>query len=305
MAMVVATTTGLAPSAVAADAQSQQWYLGPMQAERMWKVSTGKGIKVAVIDSGVNADTPSLKGQLLVDEVPAAVASRATEEYTGNGTTMAELIAGRGAGGGDRWTATLPAARWGTLSAKAAPGGGRLVLPTTDGHVVAVAAEDGRIAWERRDQAEKLSVEPVVRNGIAYVNGKTLTAVNVTDGTEIWSEPTTDMYRIPAEWGPVTVHGDSVYSVGGTGLERRRRTDAKQLWSSQAGADATRPVLFQGTGVWMIETAHKTVVRTLDEGEGYAVWTYELADADRNALAVGGNRAFVVNGAALHALPVF
>ncbi|MFD7301820.1 protein kinase [Streptomyces pharetrae] len=204
-----------------------------------------------------------------------------------------------------RWTATLPAAYRGTASAKAGLGGGRLVLPTTDGHVVAVAAEDGRIAWERRDQAEKLSVEPVVRNGIAYVNGKTLTAVNVTDGTEIWSEPTTDMYRIPAEWGPVTVHGDSVYSVGGTGLERRRRTDAKQLWSSQAGADATRPVLFQGTGVWMIETAHKTVVRTLDEGEGYAVWTYELADADRNALAVGGNRAFVVNGAALHALPVF
>ncbi|OSZ58861.1 hypothetical protein OQI_19350 [Streptomyces pharetrae CZA14] len=112
----------------------------------MWKVSTGKGIKVAVIDSGVNADTPSLKGQLLVDEVPTAVAYRATDDYTGNGTTLAELIAGRGAGGGHRWTATLPAAYRGTLSAKAAPGGGRLVLPTTDGHVVAVAAVVGRFA---------------------------------------------------------------------------------------------------------------------------------------------------------------
>lgn len=47
------------------------------------------------------------------------------------------------------------------------------------------------------------------------------------------------------------------------------------------------------------------MVRTLGEGEGYAGWTCELADADRNALAVGGNRASVVNGAALHALPVF
>ena len=103
----------------------------------------------------------------------------------------------------------------------------------------------------------------------------------------------------------MTVHGDSVCSVGGTGLERRRRTDATQLWSSQAGADVTRPVLFQGTGVPVIETAHKTVVRTLDGGEGYAVWTCELADADRNALAVGGSRAFVVNGARPHALPVF
>ncbi|MFF9176789.1 S8 family serine peptidase [Streptomyces sp. NPDC014793] len=71
-----------------------------MQAEKMWKVSTGKGVKVAVIDSGVNADTPSLKGQVLLDEVPKAVAYRATDDYLGHGTTMAELIAGTGAGGG-------------------------------------------------------------------------------------------------------------------------------------------------------------------------------------------------------------
>jgi hypothetical protein len=35
------------------------------------------------------------------------------------------------------------------------------------------------------------------------------------------------------------------------------------------------------------------------------VWTYELPEAERVALAVGGNRAFVVHGASLHALPVF
>ena len=91
---------GLAPSAMASDVHSKQWYLGPMQAEQMWKVSTGKGVKVAVIDSGVNADTPSLKGQVLTDEVPKSVAYRATDDYLGHGTTMAELIAGTGAGGG-------------------------------------------------------------------------------------------------------------------------------------------------------------------------------------------------------------
>jgi hypothetical protein len=41
-----------------------------MRAERMWKTGTGKGVKDAVIDSGVNADTPVLKGQVLIDEVP-------------------------------------------------------------------------------------------------------------------------------------------------------------------------------------------------------------------------------------------
>ncbi|MEV5489231.1 S8 family serine peptidase [Streptomyces bobili] len=70
-----------------------------MKAEEMWKVSTGKGIKVAVVDTGVNPDTPSLKGQVLAGEVPKAVSYKATEDYDGHGTSMAELIAGTGAQG--------------------------------------------------------------------------------------------------------------------------------------------------------------------------------------------------------------
>ncbi|WP_443056891.1 S8 family serine peptidase [Streptomyces sp. IBSBF 2390] len=97
---LAAVTVGLAPHAAAYDEQSKQWYLGPMEAEQMWKVSTGKGVKVALIDTGVNPDTPSLKGQVLADEVPKSVAYKATDDYAGHGTSMAELIAGTGAGGG-------------------------------------------------------------------------------------------------------------------------------------------------------------------------------------------------------------
>jgi len=97
---LVAVSVGFAPNAAAYDAQSKQWYLEPMHAEQMWKVSTGKGVKVAVVDTGVNANTPSLKGQVLADEVPAAVAYHDTDDYDSHGTTMAELIAGTGAGGG-------------------------------------------------------------------------------------------------------------------------------------------------------------------------------------------------------------
>ncbi|KQX80013.1 hypothetical protein ASD48_33120 [Streptomyces sp. Root1310] len=71
-----------------------------MKADEMWKVSTGKGIKVAVVDTGVNLNTPSLKGQVLAGEVPKAVGYKATEDYDGHGTSMAELIAGTGAGDG-------------------------------------------------------------------------------------------------------------------------------------------------------------------------------------------------------------
>lgn len=93
-------SSGLAPSAAAADAQSKQWYLNAMHAEDMWKISTGKGVKVAVLDTGVNPDTPSLKGQVLGDELPDGVSYNATEDYDGHGTSMAELIAGTGAGEG-------------------------------------------------------------------------------------------------------------------------------------------------------------------------------------------------------------
>ncbi|MCX5268071.1 S8 family serine peptidase [Streptomyces sp. NBC_00199] len=71
-----------------------------MKADEMWKASTGKGVKVAVVDTGVNPDTPSLRGQVLVGEVPASVGYKATSDYTGHGTSMAELIVGTGASGG-------------------------------------------------------------------------------------------------------------------------------------------------------------------------------------------------------------
>ncbi|MBJ7907520.1 S8 family serine peptidase [Streptomyces sp. DSM 110735] len=98
-ALVIASG-GLAPAAAASDIQSKQWYLKAMGADEIWKYSTGKGVKVAVIDSGVNPATPSLKGQVLVKDVPKSVAYHATRDYDGHGTGMAEIIAGTGAGGG-------------------------------------------------------------------------------------------------------------------------------------------------------------------------------------------------------------
>ncbi|NUK12071.1 S8 family serine peptidase [Streptomyces lunaelactis] len=93
---------GMAPAAVAADVQSKQWYLEAMGAEDIWKSATGEGIKVAVIDSGVNSSTPSLKGQVLKGLDATEADGEATDDYNGHGTTMAELIAGTGRGGGLR-----------------------------------------------------------------------------------------------------------------------------------------------------------------------------------------------------------
>ncbi|MFE3518057.1 S8 family serine peptidase [Streptomyces sp. NPDC059166] len=101
LAMASALSVGFAGTASAdVDPQSKQWYLASMHAEEMWKTTTGKGIKVAVIDSGVNPETPSLKGQVLEGFDATGVSGDEFDDYDGHGTTMAELIAGTGDGAG-------------------------------------------------------------------------------------------------------------------------------------------------------------------------------------------------------------
>ncbi|MFI7242554.1 S8 family serine peptidase [Streptomyces qinglanensis] len=90
---------GVAPAAGAEDIQTQEWHLKAMQAEKMWKISTGKGIKVAVVDTGVDSSTRSLRGQVLPGKDVSGAPGDETQDDVGHGTTMAELIAGSGDGG--------------------------------------------------------------------------------------------------------------------------------------------------------------------------------------------------------------
>ncbi|MFH8366421.1 type VII secretion-associated serine protease mycosin [Streptomyces sp. NPDC018031] len=85
--------------------RSRQWYLTVMKAEQMWETSTGEGITVAVIDSGVDADIADLQGQVLPgrDDAPERPGDEHTD-YDGHGTTMALLIAGTGRANGGQGT---------------------------------------------------------------------------------------------------------------------------------------------------------------------------------------------------------
>jgi type VII secretion-associated serine protease mycosin len=89
----------IAPSALAEGMRERQWYLDAMQAETMWKVSSGKGMTVAVIDSGVDASTPELRGKVLPGENFVEPDKDARTDLDGHGTAMAVLIAGNGVGG--------------------------------------------------------------------------------------------------------------------------------------------------------------------------------------------------------------
>lgn len=73
-----------------------QWHLDAMHAEEMWKVSTGRGITVAVIDTGVDDSLPDLKGQVLKGKDYSDQPGDERTDHEGHGTGMAALIAGTG-----------------------------------------------------------------------------------------------------------------------------------------------------------------------------------------------------------------
>lgn len=94
LAALMLLGSGATPAS-AGSTRDKQWFLDAMQAEAMWQTSTGKGITVAVLDTGVDPDNPDLKGRVL-DGRDFAPPSRSGDEHTdynGHGTGMAGLIA--------------------------------------------------------------------------------------------------------------------------------------------------------------------------------------------------------------------
>ncbi|MFF3679026.1 type VII secretion-associated serine protease mycosin [Streptomyces sp. NPDC002120] len=84
-----------ATPAHAATIRSQQWHLDAMKADEIWKISTGKGVTVAVIDDGVR-EIPELEGQLVPGKRFTPGGGDGPTDQGGHGTTMAALIAGTG-----------------------------------------------------------------------------------------------------------------------------------------------------------------------------------------------------------------
>jgi type VII secretion-associated serine protease mycosin len=91
-----AAVLGVASPAHADWVRNDQWQLTTLHAPTAWSESTGAGVIVAVLDSGVDANHADLKGQVLpgADFVDGSTDGR--KDPVGHGTTVAALIAGRG-----------------------------------------------------------------------------------------------------------------------------------------------------------------------------------------------------------------
>ncbi|MGC0337454.1 S8 family serine peptidase [Streptomyces sp. SLBN-8D4] len=103
-ALTGALILAAAPTASADQTRRDQWALGTLQAESVWKISKGKGVTVAVIDTGVNAEHIDLKGNVLKGkdflDGDDDASPETSQDQTNHGTEMASIIAGHGHGVG-------------------------------------------------------------------------------------------------------------------------------------------------------------------------------------------------------------
>lgn len=102
----VLLTGGLAPAAQSAPPHgdpllAQQWALTQLHAQAAWRVATGKGVVVAVVDTGVDERHPDLRGKVLRGFNVAPGQATSLEGTAGHGTGVAGVIAAnRGNGQG-------------------------------------------------------------------------------------------------------------------------------------------------------------------------------------------------------------
>ncbi|MEU1542831.1 S8 family serine peptidase [Actinacidiphila glaucinigra] len=99
--LAAALVLSSATQASADDVRDKQWPLEAFDSEGIWKISQGAGVTVAVIDEGVDAQHPDVKGSVI--EGKDFIDGGATTPKAGesHGTGMASLIAGHGHGAGD------------------------------------------------------------------------------------------------------------------------------------------------------------------------------------------------------------
>nr|WP_306933748.1 type VII secretion-associated serine protease mycosin [Streptomyces luteogriseus] len=82
--------------------RAQQWALDAMHTEQAWQTTKGRGITVAVLDTGVEADHPDLVGNVLPGkDLVRFGAEPGDRAWARHGTAMAGIIAGHGHGPGD------------------------------------------------------------------------------------------------------------------------------------------------------------------------------------------------------------
>ncbi|MDA3803697.1 S8 family peptidase [Clavibacter sp. CT19] len=123
--LALASVLAAASPAVADPVREREYWLADYGVQRAWSTTRGEGVKVAVIDTGVDASVADLRGAVVggtdVSGVGSAGGTRPVGASSEHGTMVASLLAGRGTGTGSGVIGVAPAAS--ILSVSVALGG--------------------------------------------------------------------------------------------------------------------------------------------------------------------------------------
>lgn len=102
LAAVIALVVGGAFPAHADVYRDSQWWLKEYGVTKAWKTATGRGITIAVIDTGIDGDHPDLTGQVVggadMSGIGSADGQKLLTPEKDHGTKVASLAAGHGDG---------------------------------------------------------------------------------------------------------------------------------------------------------------------------------------------------------------
>ncbi|MXM63675.1 type VII secretion-associated serine protease mycosin [Streptomyces sp. HUCO-GS316] len=104
LSVLLAAAVALVPptTAYADGIRARQWALQAMHTQEAWQTTKGKGVTVAVLDTGVEDDHPDLDGNVLTGkDMIGFGAERGERAWARHGTAMAGIIAGHGHGAGN------------------------------------------------------------------------------------------------------------------------------------------------------------------------------------------------------------
>ncbi|MFJ9035508.1 type VII secretion-associated serine protease mycosin [Streptomyces sp. NPDC102406] len=256
-----------AAPAQAESTRSEQWFLDVMRAESMWKTSTGEGVTVAVIDTGVDPRNPDLKGRVLPGkDLATGLAGDEHTDYDSHGTGMAGLIAGTGAYGGGKGAYGL------------APGAKILPIRLPDGE----KANNGAAADAAFIKATS--------TGIRYAADNGAKVINVSQGVEDESPLLADAVEYALDKGSLvfaavgnTGDGDNgiqypagtpgVVGVGAVGKELRKTPESQHGAQVDMAAPGDKMVHACGGGTGLCETHGSSDATAMASASAALIWS--------------------------------
>lgn len=176
-------------------------------------------------------------------------------------------IHGLDAATGDRlWRAPVPRAVGSAMAFRA----GQLIVTMEPDQVIAYAAVDGRVIWNRALGGAAGRMLLAVAPAVVYVTVSSgrVVALNAADGAIVWERPVAGVTTAPA------VARDRVI-VGSTSnhFYALDAASGRQTWRWPVGG---RPVAAVADGDLVVLTAMDNTVRAVNRGDGHQRWREDL-----------------------------